>query len=134
MMGMGMVSLAGGESSSHHGSQYQNGAVNNADKITCDGGPNNLHNKSHNEHWWEPCVRKSEHLGPLVVSPFPHPLKWRARDSAQIILAVLDFLGVSPMGGHRTIIDIGLPTESLIFAANGYSTQSFEARKSAYGE
>eukprot|EP00978_Attheya_sp_CCMP212_P008379 scaffold19730_cov40-Attheya_sp.AAC.1 len=38
------------------------------------------------------------------------------------------------MGGHHTIIDIGLPKESLIFAANGYSTQSFEARKSAYGE
>eukprot|EP00978_Attheya_sp_CCMP212_P007493 scaffold17343_cov39-Attheya_sp.AAC.1 len=38
--GLHVVSLAAGGESSSHGLQYQYGAVNNADKITCDGGPN----------------------------------------------------------------------------------------------
>eukprot|EP00568_Trieres_chinensis_P005172 CAMPEP_0183300522 /NCGR_PEP_ID=MMETSP0160_2-20130417/6927_1 /TAXON_ID=2839 ORGANISM="Odontella Sinensis, Strain Grunow 1884" /NCGR_SAMPLE_ID=MMETSP0160_2 /ASSEMBLY_ACC=CAM_ASM_000250 /LENGTH=322 /DNA_ID=CAMNT_0025462961 /DNA_START=48 /DNA_END=1016 /DNA_ORIENTATION=+ len=86
-------------------------------------------------HWWEPCVWKSMLGGPLLIHPFPFGLKAtsKKRRNDLIILEILHHLGIGSNGTNElTIIDIGLPSESLTFAREGFHVEAFEARKEGF--
>ncbi|KAL7573154.1 hypothetical protein ACA910_018818 [Epithemia clementina (nom. ined.)] len=92
----------------------------------------------HESTWWVPYVEKSVQSGPLLIHPMPFQVP---RHNAKAIVHVLQYLGVtsgSNVDGDatspNTIIDIGLPQESLSFAQSGYRVHAFEARQRAYNQ
>ncbi|KAG7345238.1 FkbM family methyltransferase [Nitzschia inconspicua] len=88
---------------------------------------------SSNELWWQTYVQKSLSKGPLKIPLMPFELSVR---NDEAIIQVLQHFKVDPQKGlypnthyeNLTIIDIGLPTESVLFAKEGYSVEAFEAR------
>ena len=84
-----------------------------------------------NKFWWKDPVKKSIASGQFMVGPMPFPVN--RKDHTEAILQILRYLGVVP-APTTTIIDIGLPMESLKFARNGYHVQAFEARLSGYNQ
>ena len=79
--------------------------------------------------WWNEYIEKSKAQGPLNIPPFPIQATTGNWANDQAIIEILEHYGVkSQVHKKLTIIDIGLPTESITFAKHGYLTESFEAR------
>jgi FkbM family methyltransferase len=79
--------------------------------------------------------------GGLLVRECPVPFKPRSNNGQRLvqILRVLDGAAASPPPPGRrppsrggTVVDVGLPVESIGLARAGYRVQAFEARRSGY--
>lgn len=77
--------------------------------------------------WWEHFVEFSLSKGPLKLPIFP--FENLPSEKAKALIEILKtFKGVTGARLNLTIIDVGLPVESFVFAQHGYQTESFEAR------
>jgi len=77
--------------------------------------------------WWFVPYQQSLGMGPIQIQKFPYPIS----ESNDVGLMQL----LCYAGGFKeknAFIDIGLPTESLHFAAHGHTSEAFEARKEGY--
>jgi hypothetical protein len=84
--------------------------------------------------WWEPVVQanRAKPEG-LRVYELPVALAGVADQNDVRLEHLLKLVGAGP-STNRTVIDIGLPTESITFATSGYLVQAFEARVRGYAE
>jgi hypothetical protein len=80
--------------------------------------------------WWEPIVRANR-ARPDGLRVYESPLAFERGGNTFPLLQILQHLGVEPAAG-ATIVDVGLPAESITFAAAGYRVQAFEARQDGY--
>jgi FkbM family methyltransferase len=78
------------------------------------------------ELWWQPYLQQSLAKGPLHIPLMPFNV---SMENDKAVLQVLQHFGFNPkQQDNLTIIDIGLPSESILFAQKGYNVQAFEAR------
>jgi FkbM family methyltransferase len=90
---------------------------------------NKIHNVQENtEFWWQRYVQESKTKGTMHLPSLPFPLLGR---NDRAMLEMLKHLGIQsqnhvPM--YYTLVDIGLPFESLMFASSGFVVHAFEAR------
>lgn len=82
--------------------------------------------------WWEPYLQSSLKKGPLTIPLMPAPLQNIPLENDKAIVKILKHYKLTPSSDPKhnnlTIIDIGLPSESILFATQGYTVEAFEAR------
>jgi hypothetical protein len=88
--------------------------------------------------WWQSYLEKSLAQGPMTIPLMPFTVSLKNNEA---IIQILKHYHIDPLAKkqqqqklqqqnyHYTIIDIGLPSESILFAQHGYFVHAFEARK-----
>jgi hypothetical protein len=87
-----------------------------------------------NPYWWESYVESSLSQGPLTIPLMPFNV---SIENDKAIIQILKQYHINPQQQQKhydstvqwTIIDIGLPSESILFAKSGYYVFAFEARQ-----
>lgn len=74
-------------------------------------------------------MNESQSKRNILVQQFPAKLSGKNDED---LLKLLCHARVHP--GNTTLVDVGLPTESLTFVRHGYSVHGFEPRESAFNE
>jgi FkbM family methyltransferase len=87
--------------------------------------------------WWEPVVQSNQ-AKPIGFRVYETPVPFEQKANDLRLLQLLNYLSledpsIDPIASPgATVIDIGLPTESMTYAKAGYQVQAFEARQQGY--